>query len=105
MRGSSWWTAVGGRAPEAPAPGRPPGRSFRQYGALVERELMPKYGAVEHWAKIEVGPTGGWVGAPCGAGGAVGGSAQESLPTLHPCAPPRLTPLSLAAPAGALRPI
>ncbi|KAL4448874.1 hypothetical protein ABPG77_007591 [Micractinium sp. CCAP 211/92] len=29
-------------------------RSFKQYGALVEQELMPKYGAVEHWAKIEV---------------------------------------------------
>jgi L-galactono-1,4-lactone dehydrogenase len=28
--------------------------SFRRYAQLVERELMPKYGATEHWAKIEV---------------------------------------------------
>jgi hypothetical protein len=28
--------------------------SFRQYASLVEAELMPKFNAVEHWAKIEV---------------------------------------------------
>lgn len=28
--------------------------SFRQYASLVEREVMAKYGATEHWAKIEV---------------------------------------------------
>ncbi|KAL4857423.1 L-galactono-1 [Chlorella vulgaris] len=29
-------------------------KSFQQYAELVERQLMPKYGAVAHWAKIEV---------------------------------------------------
>ncbi len=28
--------------------------SFRQYGQLVERQLMQRYNAVEHWAKIEL---------------------------------------------------
>jgi L-galactono-1,4-lactone dehydrogenase len=29
-------------------------KAFKQYGALVEKHLLGKYGAVEHWAKIEV---------------------------------------------------
>ncbi len=29
-------------------------RSFAEYAKMVEYELMPKYGAVEHWAKVEV---------------------------------------------------
>ena len=29
--------------------------SFFEYCKLVEGELMPKYNAAEHWAKIEVG--------------------------------------------------
>jgi L-galactono-1,4-lactone dehydrogenase len=28
--------------------------AFKQYGSLVEKHLLGKYGAVEHWAKIEV---------------------------------------------------
>ena len=28
--------------------------SFNRYAQLVERELLPKYGAVPHWAKLEV---------------------------------------------------
>ncbi|KAG7671357.1 hypothetical protein Ndes2437B_g03998 [Nannochloris sp. 'desiccata'] len=28
--------------------------AFKKYGALVEKHLLGKYGAVEHWAKIEV---------------------------------------------------
>jgi hypothetical protein len=28
--------------------------SFKRYGRLAERSVMRKYGAVEHWAKIEV---------------------------------------------------
>jgi L-galactono-1,4-lactone dehydrogenase len=28
--------------------------SFKRYAAVVERELMPRFGAVEHWAKLEV---------------------------------------------------
>ena len=28
--------------------------SFDRYAQLVERELLPKYGAVPHWAKLEV---------------------------------------------------
>jgi L-galactono-1,4-lactone dehydrogenase len=28
--------------------------AFKQYGSLVEKHLLNKYGAVEHWAKIEV---------------------------------------------------
>jgi L-galactono-1,4-lactone dehydrogenase len=28
--------------------------AFKQYGSLVEKHLLAKYGAVEHWAKIEV---------------------------------------------------
>ena len=28
---------------------------FYEYCALMEDQLVPKYGAAEHWAKIEVG--------------------------------------------------
>ncbi len=35
-------------------PSNLPTCSFRQYARLVEQELMAKYNAMEHWAKIEV---------------------------------------------------
>lgn len=38
--------------PTPPAP-PPLARSFKRYAGLVERHLMPRFGAVEHWAKIE----------------------------------------------------
>lgn len=48
-----------------------PSCSFRQYGRLVEQELMAKYNATEHWAKIEVrqvcstvGSGAGWLPLP-----------------------------------------
>ncbi len=28
-------------------------RSFKRYTSLIQRKLMPKYGASWHWAKIE----------------------------------------------------
>lgn len=48
------WVGIIMYLPEEEAQRQAVTQSFRQYGALVERELMPKYGAVEHWAKIEV---------------------------------------------------
>lgn len=29
-------------------------QAFKQYASLVEKRLMPKYGATCHWAKLEV---------------------------------------------------
>jgi L-galactono-1,4-lactone dehydrogenase len=34
----------------------PPPCSFKRYASLVQQHLAPKYGAVEHWAKIEPPP-------------------------------------------------
>lgn len=35
-------------------PPSPAHHRFKQYAGLVLHELAPRYGAVEHWAKVEV---------------------------------------------------
>eukprot|EP00887_Chlorella_sp_A99_P007279 scaffold2.g7279.t1 len=48
------WVGIIMYLPESPQQREAVTASFRQYAALVERELTRKYGAAEHWAKIEL---------------------------------------------------
>lgn len=48
------WVGIIMYLPDSPDQRQAVTDSFRQYGRLVEQELMAKYNATEHWAKIEV---------------------------------------------------